>query len=152
MIDKEQFHISLESPQCGFMALAVWGGGAEVRYGAAHAPYDSLGDLLRGVAALREGAETLTVKWNTEPEEYDWHLRKCGEAVELKIVRYPDHRRAAGESSEIFAYKVPLPELCRVVEAEVRELQARAERDVFESNWRRPFPVAELSALAAAQA
>jgi hypothetical protein len=148
MIDKQQFHISLESPQCGFMALAVWGGGAEVRYGAAHAPYDSLGDLLRGVAALREGAESLAVKWNTEPEEYDWLISRQGEAVELKIVRYPDHRRAADESSEIFAYRVPLEEFCRAVEAEARELQARSERDVFESNWRRPFPKQELAALA----
>ena len=146
------FHISLESPQCGWMALAVRGGGAEVRYGAARAPYDSLGVLLRGLKALLEGQTALTVKWNAEPEEYDWHFTVDGEQITLAINYFPDHRRAAGESREIFVHSLPLKDLCRAVEAETRELQARAERDVFASNWQRPFPAPELAELSAALA
>lgn len=149
MTEKQQFHISLESPQCGWMALSVTGGDNFVCYGASCTPFDSLGDLLRGVTALLNGQDSLTVNWNAEPEQYDWHLQKDGEQIVLRIVYYSDSRRDTAEAREVFVYSLLLKELAHDVEAEVRELQARAERDVFESNWRRPFPAAELEQLSA---
>ena len=146
----ENFHISLESPQCGFMALSVSAGEGFVRYGAAHQPFDSLGDLLRGVTALLQGEAALTIQWNAEPEQYDWHLRHDSEQVALQIIYYPDQRRAPEEAGEVFVCSVPLKELARDLESEARELQERAERDVFPGNWRREFPAAELAQLAAA--
>jgi hypothetical protein len=150
MIDNQRFHISLESPQCGWMALSVTGGEGFVRYGASYTPYDSLGDLLDSVTALLQGQDSIIVKWETEPEQYDWHFQREGEQITLRIIYYPDHRRTRELAREVFVYSLPLIELARDIEAEVRELQERAERDVFESNWRREFPTAELAQLSAA--
>ena len=146
----QPFHLSLESPQCGFMALSVSAGDGFVRYGAAHQPFDSLGDLLRGVTALLQGRDALTIQWNAEPEQYDWCLAKDGELVALQIIHYPDQRRAPKEAQEVFVYSLPLRELARDLESEARELQERAERDVFPGNWRREFPATELAQLSAA--
>lgn len=132
------------------MAMSVTGGDGSARYGAAHQPFDSLGDLLRGVTALLNDQDALTVQWNAEPEQYDWQLQKEGGEVALRIIYYPDQHRAPEEAQEVFAYRLPLNDLAGDLEAEVRELQARAERDVFESNWRRPFPAKELAQLTAA--
>lgn len=142
----ENFKVSIESPQSGFMSVSLAGDGRRFVTAFAHAPYDSLRDLLGGLTALLSGGgEKFLVRWNCEPEEYDFEFaaRRGDDApVDFRVVRYPDHRRRAGEA--VFKLSCPRLDFCHEFWRELRELRRRSETDVFEQNWRREFPHEEL--------
>lgn len=134
----EEFHVSFESPQCGWMSVSLEGRGSRLVTSVAHAPYDSFGELLDALASLLEGAQSAVVRWNREPEELDFRFEARGEAVSFEVVRYADHRREAGTT--VFAARLTRGELCGAFWRELRGLRRRRETDEFEQNWRRPFP------------
>ncbi|HVF49963.1 MAG TPA: hypothetical protein VNA19_07745 [Pyrinomonadaceae bacterium] len=145
----ENFRVSFESPQSGWMSLRLRAGEAQqLVLGVSHAPYDSLRDLIAGLSALvaHEG-RAAHVRWNCEPEEYDFHLATEGAQVEFTVTRYADHRRRRSDSRTVFAARLPTLDLCLAFWRELRELGRRSEVDVFRENWRREFPQTEMQEL-----
>ena len=147
----EEFTVSFESPQSGWMSVRLRAGESEFVTVVSYTPYDSLRELLAGLAALAENRHHSTIRWNAEPEEFDFEFAaRDGGAGSLRVVRYPDHARAGGE--EVFSYGGPLRDLCLPFLVELRDLRERGETDGFEFNWRRHFPADELRRLDAALA
>lgn len=110
-----------------------------------HAPYDSVRALIEGLTALVAGGdERFIVKWNAEPEEYDFEFEPSGAEVGLRVVRYAGHRRAAGSRAIVFSHRGPRAEICLPFWREFKRLRDRRETDVYELNWRRAFPEREL--------
>jgi hypothetical protein len=140
----EKFLVSFESPQCGWMSMRLEAGGRKFVAAVAHAPYDSLGELMDALTAQLDGGASRVgvVRWNREPEEFDLRLEGVGREVRVEIVRYPDHRRRA--RAVVFATRQPKADVCRAFWRELRQLRRRAREDEFEQNWRRAFPEEEL--------
>jgi hypothetical protein len=145
----EELRVSMESPQSGWMSVRLLAGGGQFLTVVGHAPYDSLRDLVELLSALAAGGSGGVVRWNAEPEEYDFVFAAEGEGIELRILRYPDHRREASGESTVFAYEGARRELCLAFWHELQSLRARADDDVFGQNWRRAFPEREFQKLAA---
>ncbi|HYO63982.1 MAG TPA: hypothetical protein VER08_10160 [Pyrinomonadaceae bacterium] len=142
-------HVSFESPQSGFMSLGLRAGESRLVLGAACAPYDSLRELVEALSALlAEGGRVRRVaRWNCEPEEYDFELSAEGASASLTVTRHPAHARRAEDARAVFAYDAPRLALVLPFWRELRELRRRRAEDVFEKNWRRDFPDAELREL-----
>lgn len=140
----QRFHVSIESPQSGWVSLSLKAGDREFVDAMSHQPYDSLNDLIRGLTALVGDRRPFTVRWNREPEEYDFRVEAAGDEVDLRVVRYQNHRRLKGQSREVFALRAPLHDFVIPFWKELRQLRRRSETDVYEQNWRRPFPHDEL--------
>jgi hypothetical protein len=144
------FSVSFESPQSGWMSVRLRAGERQFVSVVSHAPYDSLRDLLGGLAALAESQRPFVVRWNAEPEEFDFEFEAAGGRATLRVLRHADHTRRTCE--EVFAYSGTLAEVCLPFLYELGDLRERGETDGFEFNWRRPFPASELSRLEAALA
>ena len=115
---------------------------------ASYQPYDSLRDLIESLSALLSGSQQITtVKWNCEPEEFDFQMKAQDGRVELVVVRYPSNRRKRGSGRVVFSFRGSKWDICLPFWKELRDLRARASIDVFESNWRRQFPQRELQQL-----
>lgn len=136
----QPFLVSIESPQSGWVSLSLKGGGQEFVTAMAHGPYDSLHDLIAGLTALAAGPHSFTVKWNREPVEYDFRIESAGEEVRLEVVRYRDHRRLKEQSRVVFECRAKRPDFVLPFWKELRQLRRRSETDLFDQNWRRPFP------------
>lgn len=151
------FQVSLESPQCGFMSMSLTDTrtGRKIRMGAACEPHDSLRDLIAALIALIDGTDERVVRWNCEPEQYDFHLtndndgdaQQSNAQINLRVVRFPDGRRANETREEVFAVRDDRLSICQEFWRELRTLKRRSDTDVFRQNWRREFPDAELSEL-----
>lgn len=141
---EETLQVSIESPQSGWMSLRLRAGGRQFVAVMSHAPYDSLRDLIRALTALLKGRTPEVVRWNAEPEEFDFELGARGRTAELRVTRFRDHRRAAGTRQLVFSCRLPPLGLCLPFLEELRGLRGRGDEDVFEKNWRREFPEAEL--------
>ena len=144
----EKFSVSMESPQSGWMSLRLRSGGREFVAVVSHQPYDSLRELTEALVSLLGGARAAKVRWNAEPDEYDFELKaERGDVVSLRVVHHQDHRREPSQARTAFACRAPRAEICLPFWRELSSMRERSETDVFEQNWRRKFPLKELRRL-----
>ena len=144
----EKFSVSMESPQSGWMSLRLRSGRREFVAVVSHQPYDSLRELIEALVALLGGAREAGVRWNAEPDEYDFELKAEGkDEVSLRVVHYEGHRREPSGVRTVFACRAPRAEICLPFWRELSEMRERSETDVFEQNWRRKFPSSGLRRL-----
>jgi hypothetical protein len=141
-----KLRVSFNSPQSGFMSIGLKAGQESFVTAVSHAPYDSLRDLINALSALLDGKNSVTVKWNREPEEYDFELRRAGDdEAQLSVTRYPNHHRLKSKSVLVFSHKAVSPQgLCEPFWKALRELHRDINVDEFDKNWRREFPEAEM--------
>jgi hypothetical protein len=139
--------VSFNSPQSGWMSLSLNAGEESFVAAAASAPYDSLRELIEGLTALLNGGDGFTVKWNCEPDEFDFRVALKDERVAFKIVHYTDHRRSAKASRTLFSLQCSKLEFCLPFWRALRDLRRYIAIDEFDRNWRRPFPQSEMQQL-----
>lgn len=129
------------------MSLRLRADGQEFVTVVAHTPYDSLRDLVLALACLTDADCFMTVKWNSEPDEYDFNFMARDAQAQLDVLHHPDHRRIADDASLVFSFRGPKAELCRAFWQELQDLRSRTEQDEFDRQWRRDFPEAEMEKL-----
>ena len=141
---KQTLRVSFNSPQSGFMSIGLKAGKANFVTAVAHSPYNSLRDLILALSALLSGENNVTVKWNREPEEYDFELQRNGNDAEFNIIRYPNHRRLKRKREIVFSHKAPVVNICESFSGALSELYKDKDVDEFDKNWRREFPDEEM--------
>ncbi|HEX8138729.1 MAG TPA: hypothetical protein VF544_14275 [Pyrinomonadaceae bacterium] len=146
------FRASFNSPQSGWMSLSLKAGEQSLVAAVSHAPDDSLRALIEALrAVLRESADTITVKWNCEPDELDFEFKSEADSADnrasLRVLHFPDHRRRKGTGRTLFSLVGPKLELCLPFWRALRSLHRDILTDEFERNWRRPFPEIEMQQL-----
>lgn len=139
--------VSFESPQHGFMSLRLRNGNEDFVTVVSHTPYNSLRDLIEALTSVMDGDCALTVKWNSEPDEYDFKFDARGRDARLAVIHYPDHRRTIDDESVVFSFNGSKLELCRSFWKELEDLRSRTEQDEFDRQWRREFPEREMQEL-----
>ena len=144
---RQTLGVSLESPQHGFMSLRLKTSGRSFVTVVSHAPYDSLRDLIAALSAVLDGDCAPAVKWNGEPDEYDFLFRSRGDLLSLEVTHFPDHRRLPETAATVFSFEGPKADACRQFWDELGDLRSRAGRDEFDRQWRRPFPEQEFQEL-----
>lgn len=139
--------ISFNSPQCGWMSVGFEDGVSEFRTTTAHAPHDlALSDLMRILTSLADPntqANEYLLKWNRDPEEFDFHFVRDGRKLTIEIYQYPTDERDASERELVFAHHGTVREVCDAFATTFEQLYADRETDEFEFNWRQPFPFSE---------
>lgn len=123
------------------MSLSLKAGRANLAIAASYLHYNSLHDLIEALTALLGGREqSITVRWNCEPEEYDFQLAAEGDELQLNVVRYPDHRRREAARRTVFSVRASVLDISVAFWRELRGLRRRILVDEFDRNWRREFP------------
>lgn len=141
------FEVSFNSPQCGWMSIGFTDGINEFHTTTAHAPH---------AAALRELMTILTdlaepvapeveyiLKWNRDPEEYDFRFVRNGENVLIEIYQYPTDERDTKERDLVYSYSGALNDVIAAFAVTFEQLYQDRVTDEFEFNWRQPFPFRE---------
>jgi hypothetical protein len=143
----QKLQVSLESPQHGFMSLRLKVGDESFVTVVSHTPYDSLRDLVEALSAVLDSDCEVTVKWNSEPEEYDFRFAALAGYVSLDVIYYVDHRRLSVIGGVVFSFRGSKLEVCLLFWEELRGLRSRTVQDEFDRQWRREFPERELNEL-----
>src|SRR5829696_2504461 len=109
--------VSFNSPQCGWMSIGFDDGVNEFHTTTAHAPHElALPELMRILTALAEATSARSeyiLKWNRDPEEFDFRfLREDGDVV-LEIYQYPNDERDATERELVFTHRGTVADLIR---------------------------------------
>ena len=142
-----KLEVSFNSPQCGWMSIGFEAGEAEFHTTTAHAPHAAaLPELMRILTDLMEAGSSETehlLKWNRDPEEFDFRFIRDGDAVTIEIYQYPTDEREISEQKLVFSHQGAVAEICGAFAATFEQLHADRDTDEFEFNWRQPFPQRE---------
>src|SRR5258706_70734 len=142
-----KLEVSFNSPQCGWMSIGFDDGVSEFHTTTAHAPHElALPELLRILTALLDGGSPQNeylLKWNRDPEEFDFRFVRDGDALTLEIYQYPTETRDSHERELVFSHQGKVREVCEAFAATFEQLYADRDTDEFEFNWRQPFPFGE---------
>jgi hypothetical protein len=143
----ESLQVNFESPQSGWMSLSLEAGNQQFLRVVSCKPYNSLKDLIESLDTLIIDKRECRIKWNCEPEEFDFQIKLEGEIVKLDVIRFQDHNRLDHTSQIAFSIYSSALDLCVSFWKALRDLRRRIIRDEFDKNWRRPFPHQELNQL-----
>lgn len=139
----EKFEVSFNSPQCGWMSVGFSAGGQEFHTTTAAAPHGAaLSELLRILTDALGGADfEKTLKWNRNPEAFDFLFRKTEGNLALEILEYPTEAREISEM--VFQHTGDAKEICQAFLKTFAQLYTERSDDEFEQNWHQPFPLTE---------
>ena len=149
-----KLEVSFNSPQCGWMSIGFDDGVSEFHTTTAHAPHQSaLPELMRILTALADptapGSE-FVLKWNRDPEEFDFRFARNGDDVLVEIYQYPTDERDATERELVFSHTGTVAEIIKAFGETFDQLYEDRDTDEFEFNWRQPFPYREFESFKAA--
>lgn len=146
--------VSFNSPQCGWMSIGFEDGTSEFHTTTAHAPHEgALPDLMRILTAIADPASPeneYTLRWNRDPEEFDFRFLRNREKLTLEIYQYPGEDREASERKLVFSHVGTVGVTVAAFAETFEQLYEDRDTDEFEFNWRQPFPHAEYEAFQAA--
>lgn len=130
------------------MSIGFDDGASEFHTTTAHAPHKSaLPELLRILTELRDAGSRQNeylLKWNRDPEEFDFRFVRDGENLRLEIYQYPTEDRDAAERELVFSHTGNVKDICSSFLETFEQLYQDRETDEFEFNWRQPFPFSAL--------
>ncbi|MEO8043110.1 MAG: hypothetical protein ABI646_10900 [Acidobacteriota bacterium] len=139
--------VSFNSPQCGWMSIGFDDGVSEFHTTTAHAPHElALPELMGILSSLTDGRSVHSeylLKWNRDPEEFDFRFVRDGVNVLLEIYQYPTDERDAAERELVFSHTGPVKDVVTSFAETFEQLYVDRETDEFEFNWRQPFPYKE---------
>ena len=142
-----KLEVSFNSPQCGWMSIGFADGVNEFHTTTAHAPHAAaLPELMRILTQIADRStpeNEYTLKWNRDPEEFDFRFLRNGEKLLIEIYQYPTDERDAGERELVFSHEGTVGVVCSAFAETFEQLYADRDTDEFEFNWRQPFPLDE---------
>ena len=144
-----KLEVSFNSLQCGWMSIGFDDGMSEFHTTTAHAPHElALPELMKILTSLADADSLVNeyvLKWNRDPEEFDFRFVRDGENLMLEIYQYPTDEREATERELVFSHQGSLAEVIRSFGETFEQLYADRDTDEFEFNWRQPFPFNEFA-------
>jgi len=142
-----KLEVSFNSPQCGWMSIGFDDGVSEFHTTTAHAPHElALPELLKILSSLLDAnsdKNEYLLKWNRDPEEFDFRFVRNGSEMRLEIYQYPTEERDASEKEMVFSHVGTVNEVCKAFAETFDQLYEDRNTDEFEFNWRQPFPYRE---------
>jgi hypothetical protein len=141
-----KLEVSFNSPQCGWMSIGFEDGVKEFHTTTAHAPHETaLPELMRILTALADPASPQNeylLKWNRDPEEFDFRFVRDGENLLIEIYQYPTEERDDTEREQVYSHRGTVKGVIAAFAETFEQLYEDRDTDEFEFNWRQPFPYA----------
>lgn len=126
------------------MSIGLKNSSGEFRTTTAYAPHtNALGELMDALAdmmASDDGEFSHTLKWNRDPEEYDFVLSGKDGSASIKIFEYPTGERDPSTRELVFSHSGDLAGTVGAFFETFRQLYEERGIDDFKENWHQEFP------------
>jgi len=142
---KNELEVSFNSPQCGWMSIGLNGSSGEFLTTTAYAPHtNALSELMDALAEMASGETedfSHTLKWNRDPEEYDFVLQRTGTEATIEVWEYPTGDRVNDARELVFSHREDATQTARAFYETFRQLYEERGVDDFKDNWHQEFPL-----------
>jgi len=127
------------------MSIGFADGVNEFHTTTAHAPHAAaLPELMQILTQLADPVSPeneYTLKWNRDPEEFDFRFQRNGEKLLVEIYQFPTDERDACERELVFSHEGTVGVVVGAFAETFGQLYEDRDTDEFEFNWRQPFPL-----------
>lgn len=140
--------VSFNSPQCGWMSVGFEYEGGDFHTTTAAKPHETaLSDVLEAVRGLVTESDgfSKTLKWNRDPEEYDFGFELDNNDAVISVIEYPTGVRDNGE--EVFTFRGNPRQIAEAFVFTFQQMFDERHIDEFEENWHQEFPAQSFEAL-----
>ncbi len=142
-----KLEVSFNSPQCGWMSIGFSDDVNDFQTTTAHAPHAAalpeLMEILTRLADPTTPENEFLLKWNRDPEEFDFRFLRNGQKLLIEIYQYPTDERDNTERQLVFSHEGSVGVIVQAFAETFEQLCADRDTDEFEFNWRQPFPIDE---------
>ncbi|NNE97813.1 MAG: hypothetical protein HKN25_02200 [Pyrinomonadaceae bacterium] len=146
-----KLEVSFNSPQCGWMSIGFEDGSNEFHTTTAHAPYsNALSELLNTLTSLLDDSKadySHTLKWNRDPEAFDFIFSRAGNDTSIEILEYPTEKRDPEKMETVYQFTGDARQIVEAFHETFQQLYDERNVDEFEDNWHQKFPLAEFEKL-----
>lgn len=141
--------MSFNSPQCGWMSIGFEDEAGEFHTTTAHAPHsNALSNLLNILVSLLKNENySQTLKWNRDPEEFDFVFRRSGGDTSIEIIEFPTESREEQKGDRVFSHVGDVRQIAEAFHETFEQLYVERNIDEFEDNWHQKFPFEEFKKL-----
>ena len=140
----ENFEVSFNSPQCGWMSIGFKNSENEFHSTTAYTPHShALSEILRGLTSLltpQIEKNSFVIAWSRNPEAFDLFFTRNEETIFFQVVEYPTFDRSPEEAQIVFSHNGSIKDFCQAFHQTFAQLYEARETDEFEMNWKQPFP------------
>ncbi len=144
-----KLEVSFNSPQCGWMSIGFEDSESEFHTTTAHEPHENaLAEVLETLVNLleKEGFSHI-LKWNRNPEAFDFLFARKDSEATIKIIEYPTEEREIQKSEIVFLHTGNVKQIAEAFYETFRQLYEERNIDEFEDNWFQKFPLEEFNKL-----
>src|SRR5688572_12998825 len=105
----KKLEVSFNSPQCGWMSIGFSDGVREFNTTTSHAPYAAaLPELMQILTRINDAASAeneYLLRWNRDPEEFDFTFSRSEGDVLIEIFQYPNDERISADREKVFEHR-----------------------------------------------
>ncbi|MBK9940553.1 MAG: hypothetical protein IPP13_02885 [Kouleothrix sp.] len=144
-IMSDSFRVRFEKPVGGGLPITLTTNDHTLFFTVSHTPYDSLSDLITALIGIVL-ADTIhcSVRWNTEPVEYEFLFVTDTGTTTLTIIEWPDSTRQRDNSHAVFLLHGSRMEIVAPVWRALRQLESHGS-ETWE--WQHLFPTSDMRKL-----
>jgi len=146
-----KLEVSFNSPQCGWMSIGFEDGVNQFHTTTAHAPFsNALQELLNTLTSLLDNNNadfSHTLKWNRDPEAFDFVFKRVGTETSIEIIEYPSEERVEEKSERVYFFQGDANQIAEAFRETFQQLYDERDIDEFEDNWHQKFPLEEFNQL-----
>ena len=134
----DRFRVRFELPAVGSLPVALTANGDSVSFIASHTPYDSLSNLVAAlITIVLTDTVDISIRWNTEPVEYEFRFETDANDIILSVIRWPDSTRLRESSQSAFTARGSRMDIVLPFWRALRRLESQA---TTRWEWQHPFP------------
>jgi hypothetical protein len=141
----DHFRVRFAHPAAGWLPVTLTANDHALSFVASHTPYNSLSDLTIALISvvLTDTLDT-SVRWNTEPIEYEFRFASDARDMTLSVIQWPDSTRARENNQNVFRARGSRVEMVLPFWRALRQLESHGTQ-VWE--WQHPFPTSDMRKL-----
>ena len=140
----QNFQVSFNSPQCGWMSVGFKNNENEFHSTTAHTPFsNALSEILKCLSLLIETKneqDKFKIEWSRNPERFDLFFTQYNGTIHFQVVQYPTIDQKAEDGEIVFSHNGNVKDFYSAFHETFAQLYEARETDEFEANWKQPFP------------
>jgi hypothetical protein len=141
----DRFRVRFELPARGSLPVTLTANGDSLSFLASHTPYDSLSDLVTAlISIVLTDSVDISVRWNTEPVEYEFRFATEGSDISLRVIQWPDWTRVRENSQSALTVRGSQMEIVLPFWRGLRHLESQASS---RWEWQYLFPERDMRKL-----
>ena len=130
----------IAAPRMGWTQVSVASGDFHWKFPASHTPWDSIADFGTAANDLMRG-RAAQVKWHLDPGVFAFRFHSNADRATFEIHEFTDwDLQRPARRGPVFVSEFGAKTLTSAVWRSLRRLEGTVEREVYQREWRHPFP------------